>query len=975
MTAGEEAHGFRIDGVMPIREIHATAYRATHLATGADVLHLHCHDRENLFAISFRTPPPDSTGVAHILEHCVLAGSERYPVKDAFNELQKGSLNTFTNAFTGADFTSYPAASQVRVDFYNVAGVYADLVFRPLLSRHTFMQEGHHLEVRNGGLGISGVVYNEMKGAFSTPESVAHARTLRSLFPSNAYGVESGGDPEHIPDLTYEAFRDFHRRFYSPTNARIFFYGDIETRSHLEFLEKELSRLSRVEVDSEVAVEPRWTDPRTVIDRFPIGPDDPEQDRAIVNVAWLTSEIMDLEERLILEVLEEALVGNAAAPLRKALIDSGLGEDLSPDSGFHSWYRQMPFVAGLRGTEAARAEQIETLTLEALRKIASEGIEREQLEAAFHQVEFHGLEISRRRYPFGVSLLLRAMGSWFHANDPLSPLTFPTLVTNLRKRWRREPDLFEGAVRRWLVDNPHRLRAVIVPDRHLDAEREEKVRRRLDTLRNSMSRKEIESVRKAAEELREAQRGEESPEALATLPRLQLSDIPSDVETIPTDRRTESGVAALEHELFSNGIAYLDVAFDVSDIPDDLQVYLPLLGEAITGMGAAGLDYVAMEKRRALRTGALSAALEAWESIAEGPPAQLFVLRASALARNIEDMVSIVRDALMSPDLTDRGRLRDIVSETRNDMRASVAPEGHLFVERSAAAGLSLAARRREQWHGATQIRFLSHLSRRFETHADEAPGNLERLRGTVFRRGRMVLNLTGDAACLPALRRAVGGLIRSLPDGGPGVPTDRPRGDRQPIGVALPGEVGYVGRVVPAPKHREPVAPHLAVLARYLSDSALYKRIRVEGGAYGAFGLYDGMRGQFSMLSYRDPNLEKTIEVYDRVLDLFGAEDLDADKVRQRIVAVVAKLDPPMDPAVKGYTALRRELTGMTDEDRRRFRAGVLATDERALRCAAEEVLRPAMSRACQSVYAPRDWIERANRTMSPPFEIVGLE
>ncbi|MDM7914302.1 MAG: insulinase family protein, partial [Candidatus Eisenbacteria bacterium] len=324
--AGDEANGFRITRVTPIPEIRVTAYEAVHLATGAKVLHLHCDDRENWYAVTFRTPPADSTGVAHILEHSVLAGSQKYPVRDAFNELGKGTLRTFLNAFTAPDFTCYPVASQVPADFRNLASVYTDLVFRPLLKEQTFMQEGHHLEVEeDGSLSISGIVYNEMKGAYSSAESVAQRATLQSLFPDTPYGVESGGDPDHIPDLTYEKFRDFHRRFYAPANARVFFYGDIPTAEHLAFLGEQFRGAGRVEVDSSVPLQPSWTAPREHRESFPAGPDEPTERKTIVNVAWLTAPMSDGEERFVLEVLAEALVGNAAGPLRKALVESGLG--------------------------------------------------------------------------------------------------------------------------------------------------------------------------------------------------------------------------------------------------------------------------------------------------------------------------------------------------------------------------------------------------------------------------------------------------------------------------------------------------------------------------------------------------------------------------------------------------------------------------------------------------------------------------
>jgi len=765
----DELHGFRITRVCEVPEIRATAYEAVHLATGAKFLHLHCDDRENLFTITFRTPPPDSTGVAHILEHSVLAGSEKYPVRDAFTELGKGSLKTFMNAFTASDFTCYPLASQVPADFYNLATVYTDLVFRPRLRRSTFMQEGHRLEVdEEGTLAISGIVYNEMKGAYSTAETVARRLSLQGLFPDTPNGFESGGHPRQIPDLTYEAFREFHRRYYSASNSRLFFYGNLPTAGHLEFLARVLQGLTRVEVDSTVPAQPRWSAPRTLTEAYPAGADDPLEKRSTVNIAWMTAPVQEAEQQLILMVLEEALIGNAAAPLRKALIDSGLGEDLSPSSGFDNWYKQAPFVVGLRGTDAAQAEAIEELTLSTLRTIARDGLPPDLIEGAFHQVEFKGLEITRKPLLFPLMLLFRCLGTWLHEEDPLAPLRFPSLIGGLRERWRAEPDLFRQGVQRWLVDNPHRLRAVVVPDRELAAQSEAELKAKLAARRAKMSAQEVEEIRRTAAALLEEQRAGEDPAALASLPVLRVEDIPPQIEIVPTVESRRQGAVCFEHDLFSNGVAYCDLAFDVSDVPEDLQMYLPLLGGAITGMGAAGMDYEAFATRKAMVTGEVSAELRARGRIDGKGTAQFLALRGRALLRNVPEMVAILRQILVSGDLTDRARLHDILAEQRNETRAAVAPSGHTFAARAACAGLTLAAYRDEIWHGVTQVGFASGLLRRFEGDAENIRASLEKLRAHLFRRGRVTVNLTGDhrsggrAAGRPARRRSARGPERT---------------------------------------------------------------------------------------------------------------------------------------------------------------------------------------------------------------------
>ena len=982
LAAGQEIAGFRITRVTAVPEIRATAYEARHLATGARFLHLHCDDRENLYAIVFRTPPFDSTGVAHILEHSVLAGSRHFPVKDAFNELVKSTLNTFLNAFTAPDFTCYPICSQVRADFYNLARVYTDLTLRPLLKKNTFMREGHHLQLgEEGALSITGIVYNEMKGAFSTPERVSFSSTLQGLFPDTPYGVESGGKPEDIPQLTHEAFCEFHRRYYSPSNAYIFLYGDIPTRDHLEFLAQQLEGFTAIEIDSRVPLQRRWSAPREVRAEFPVGESDPVEKRATVNIAWLTADADDLPERLALEVLQEALVGNAAAPLRQALIDSGLGEDLSPLTGLVTWYKQLPFVVGLRGADPDKADAIEKLALETLERIRREGIPRDLLEGAFHQVEFKGLEITRAPLPFPLILLFRTMSTWLHDLDPLVPLTFPTLMASLRERWTVDAQLFEKAIGRWMLENPHRLRAVIAPSRTLGPEREQALEAELTARRSAMSETELAEIRRTMKELQRDQRTPDPPEAVATMPKLQIDEIPRTVEMIPTAERAIEGVPVWEHDLFSNGVAYLDVAFDVADVAEDLQPCLPMLGAAATGMGAAGMGYAALASRKALALGALAADLEAAERLADDAPVQRFVLRARALRRNIPEMVAIVRDILIAGDLDEHERLKDILAEERNQLRASVAPNGHAFSRRTAAAGLSLSSRREEQWFGVSQVRFLNGQVGAFGDAGAALRARLAELRMSVFRRGRMLLNVTGDTECLTELRAALAGLVAALPAGGAvsGGESRAAAGGAvsagAPRGVAIPGEVCYVARVLPVPRHNAPEAPALWVLSNHLRTGHLYKKIRVEGGAYGGLCLYDPLKGQLPMMSYRDPNLERTLEVYDTAVDAFLAENLDPDAMRTAIVGAVGRLDRPMDPAEKGYEAMRRRLFGLSDDDRRRFREGVLSTTIEQLRACADGVLRRASVDAPQAVLAKRERIEAANRTLARAFVVETIE
>jgi hypothetical protein len=1005
LTPEERRHGFIVRRIEQIPEIRVTAYVMEHERTGARVLHLHCDDRENLYAIAFRTPPADSTGLPHILEHSVLAGSERYPLKDAFNELLKGTLQTFLNAFTYPDKTIYPVASQVRADYYNLARVYTDLVLRPRLLSQTFAQEGHHFELADpadpeSDLIVSGIVFNEMKGAYSSPDSLMYKALQENLYPDTPYACDSGGSPEAIPSLTYEQFRAFHRAYYSPSNAYWFLYGDIPTADHLVFIEEMLAGFERVAVDSTIANQPRWRAPSVVHGRYPVGKTESLQKKTTVNMGWMTSENTDHDTALLLQIVAGALVGSAAGPLRKALIDSGLGEDLSPVTGLERDLRQIAFAVGLRGTESDKAVQIEALILETLQRVVTNGFDRELIEGTLHQVEFHGKEIQRGNFPYGITLMGRVFHTWLYDGDPLAGLNFPRLIDGVRRRWAENPSLFEDVVRTWLLENPHRLLSVMAPSPDYLDEQEAAFKKRMSGIKATLSADAADRIRRDAEALKSFQAQADGPETLACLPRLNVRDLERTVETIPTARLEIGGAPALSHEIFTNGIAYLDLAFDIADIPEDLQPYLPLLGKMMTNMGAAGLDYEQMSKRIALKTGGLGATLSsgllahdrvsgrpaAGSAISQAPFAaasggqpdpkhwQKMIFRVRALYRNIGEAVDIMADVLTAGDLSHETRMRDLIAEKKNRLHASVIPSGHLFAKRSAGASLTVAAWRDEQWSGRTQLGLLSELLAAFGDRKEAFRGKLFRLKELIFRRDRLTLNLTADAEGLNRLGKAAEGLLKRLPEGGAAGAASIPALQARDAGVAIPAQVCYVARAMLAPTYTDPLAAPLWVLSRQLSSGFLYKQIRVQGGAYGGMCQFDPSNGVFAFLSYRDPHLVETLDVYRRAAEAASREKISAEDVEKAVVGAVGALDRPMDPAGRGFTALIRACAGLTDADRQTFRDGVLGVTPEQLRETAARYFPPAAASAVVAVYAAEERLLQANETLTAKLSVERL-
>lgn len=979
LQAGDVRNGFKILRVESIESMRLTAYEIEHLKTGAKVLHLHAFDRENLYAIGFRTPPADSTGLPHILEHSVLAGSEKYPLKDAFKELMRSTMQTFINAFTYPDKTVYPVASQIKADFYNLARVYTDLVLRPRLLGETFLQEGHHLEFSKAGdlasdLIISGIVYNEMKGAYSSPDSLMYKDIQENLYPDTVYARDSGGDPEVIPALTYEQFKDFHQKYYSPTNARFFIYGDIPTAEHLEFLAEMLAGFDRVEVDSSIKSQPVFAYPRRVESFYPVDRDEPLENKALVNVAWMLAENKDFETALLLEIISGLLVGSAASPLRRALIDSGLGEDMTPVSGMESDLKQLMFCAGLRNVRNDAAEEIEKLILDTLQKIVGEGFDRELIEGILHQVEFHGKEISRGSYPYGITLMGNVFQTWLYDGDPFIGLDFARAIENIRRLWADDPKIFQQMTRRWLLDNPHRLLAVMRPDPDFSAKSDAKLKQKMAAMKAGFSEEQLRDINERAERLKTFQSETDSSAAAATLPKLKLEDITRQVETIPTRHNTLHSVVAMEHDLFTNGIAYVDLAFDIAHVPEDLQPYLPLLGKIMSGMGAAGLSYDEMAKRIALAMGGFGYDLIAGFSVDATETWQKMVFSFKALYRNVPAALQTVCDILCAGDLEQEARMRDLIAERKNNLQSSIVPSGHIFAKRAAGAALTLPAYRDEQWHGRTQLRFVQQQSADFEASGMNLREKLEQLKKIIFQKQNLMVNITADAAGLELVEAEIGRLLTKLPAGGNKGKATEPELAPVYVGIAVPTQVSYVARALRAPAYSDPSAALLMLASRELSNSYLYKYIRVQGGAYGGMSSFDATQGIFAFLSYRDPHIVETLDVFQEAQKFYSLNDMNADDMEKAVISTISALDKPLDPSGRGYVAMIRHFAGATDALRQSFRDQIFAATPRKVREALAGYFAQAGLSKSVAVYSAQDKLEEANKVLADKLSLEKL-
>ena len=923
-----------------IPEVNALARHYRHKKTGAEILSLINDDENKVFGVSFATPPEDSTGLPHILEHSVLCGSEKFPVKKPFVEMLKGSLHTFLNAMTFPDKTVYPVASQNLADFYNLTEVYLDAVFFPLLAPETFQQEGWHYEIEDAAedMIFKGVVFNEMKGAMSSPDQVNYAYALQSLFPDTVYSNYSGGDPRVMPDLTYEQFKAFHTRYYHPSNAQIIFYGDDDPQKRLDLLDGVLSRFERGERAAPIAPQPRFAEPRRIEKTYPTDSDTPRA--SFVSLNWMLDATDDIETQLIRTVMRRALVGNSAAPLHKALTESGLGEAVMSTA---MEIAQPVLNFGLRGANADDAAKIETLILDTLARLAEEGIDAATIEATLNSLEFELRERNTGGYPRGIVYFFGALGNWLYGRDPINGLRFETALASLKHKIASGEKIIEATIRAELLDNTHRTTLVLRPDAEQAAREDTAERARLDAARAAMNDNAVSAAIETTKKLKALQNAPDAPENLAKIPTITVADLPREGISIPTEESSVDGVRTLVHDLATNGIVYFDIGFDLKSLPRDLLPYLPLFSRALKQTGTSTEDFVALTQRIGRSTGGIAVSRLVSPVLDSDEAAAWFLMRGKATADKSGEMLDIVHAMLTDARLDNRERIRQIVAEDKARMEASLVPSGHQYAMLRLRSTLHEADWLTEQTGGITQMVFLRELAEKIENDWPTVLAALQAIRTHLINANAAIVNVTTDGSLWPAFAEDLKSFLARLPRG------EFTRADWSPLphpaneGLTIPAQVNYVakGASLKALGHNPTGA--LAVVTKYLRTTYLWDKVRVEGGAYGGFANFNPLSDTYAFGSYRDPNLVATLDVYDAAPG-FLRKGVSKSDIERSIIGTIGDLDPYMLPDAKGHTALVWHLTGITDAYRQQRREQVLGAGEADFSTAAdliEEVAR----------------------------------
>jgi Zn-dependent M16 (insulinase) family peptidase len=965
--AAGNALGFLLERDEWIEELGARALIYRHEATGARLLSVIIDDENKVFGVSLRTPPEDSTGLPHILEHSVLGGSQKYPLKDPFFEMVKGSLKTYLNAFTAPDRTTYPVASTNLKDFYNLVDVYLDAVFFPLLTPHHLDQEGWHFELDapDAALGYKGVVFNEMKGVYSSPEGLMGRFSARTLFPDTPYRHDSGGDPTAIPDLTFDAFRDFHSRYYHPSNAIFYFYGDDDPARRLELLAELMERFEAQPAAAPIPLQPPFAEP--VRHTFPFGVDGESDSsrRSLISVTWKLGEEADPARRMLLRILSYALVGTQASPLRKALLDSGLGEDAFGGVGMS--YREVTFGAGMRNIASnnERAiEAVEALILETIERVAREGFEPEMIEAAVNSIEFSLRENNTGGMPRGLSLMMRAMNSWGHDGDPIAPLRFEPPLAWVKEQLAENPRVLGDLLRTLLLENSHRVTLVMQPDADYNARLDADEQERLRAARAAMGDDEVERVILNTATLRARQSAADPPELLAALPSLDIDDLDRTNRPIPTEITSlggEGDVTLLQHDLHTSGILYLTLGFDLSRVPQTLLPYAELYSSLLTQMGTEREDYVRISQRIGRKTGGIGASTYLASVQGRQDPAAWLFVGGKATTERVPDLLELIHDLLLTGRLDDRERLRQIVRKAKAGMEASIVPAGNSYVDSRLRAAFSKAGALSEELDGIASLAFLRQLSNEIEKDFDGLVDKLRTVRDLLVARPGALCNATIDGENWATIEPQVAALFDALP----GADAPRTLWSPEPYpaheGLTAPTQVNYVGLGANLASVGYEFHGSLNVITNLVRTDWLLQKIRVQGGAYGASMSYGRQSNVLTFTSYRDPNLLSSLDSYAQTADFLEQLRLSPRELTRAIIGAISNFDPYELPDAKGSSALRSYLVGESDERHQQIREEILGTTPQQIRAFAD-VLRSALPDARTVVLGSPDAIATAN-------------
>lgn len=924
-----------------VEDVQSDGFILRHKKSGARIAILSNNDDNKVFYIGFRTPPEDETGVPHIIEHTTLCGSKKFPVKDPFIELAKGSLNTFLNAMTYPDKTVYPVASCNDQDFKNLMDVYLDAVFNPNITKYEeiFKQEGWHYELtgKDDELKINGVVYNEMKGAYSSPDEVLSSQIYRSLFPDNTYSKDSGGNPEYIPRLTYEAYLDFYHKYYHPSNSYIYLYGDMDVVERLEWLDKEyLSLYDYKKVNSEINKQPAFDEIKNVEAQYSITMDDSQENKTYLSYNRVVGDSLDEMLYQAFDVLDYALVSSPGAPVKQALIDAGIGDDVygSYDAGI----LQPVFSFVAKNANASQADEFESIIENTLKEVVKTGINKEALLAGINSSEFKFREADFGQFPKGLLFGLNCLDSWLF--DDMKPfIHLECLGTFAKLRKAVDTDYFEKLIQEYLLDNTHGSSVTVKPKRGLGNEREEALAKELSDYKASLSDEEIKKLIEDTEHLKKYQEEPSSDEDLRKLPMLTRADMKKNAMPFSNIEDELSDVKVVRHDIESNGIDYISFLFDAGDFAQSELGYLGFFTNALGLVSTEKYSYTDLANATNIYTGGISTGTASHPDIKDRNNFVFkFEVKLKVLEKNLDKALELMEQMLLSSDFTDTKRLGELVAQIKARLQANLSSSGHLVAAMRSMSSFSRYALYQDELKGIAFYRSICHIEKELSESPKSVSDKLAAIAKKLFARNRMLISFTGNNEAYgnakPSLEKVIAGFDKMSAVGNQA----EAHFNTAKEAFIDASQIQYVAKTGDFICEGYEYTGALRLLRIILSYDYLWINVRVKGGAYGCMNTF--LRsGESYFVSYRDPNLSDTLDVYDRIPEYIKSFSPDERDMTKYIIGTFSALDTPMNPEAKGSRSLSAYLEGITYEQIQKERNEILNAQPEDIRRLADLV------------------------------------
>lgn len=933
LEIGKIYSGFKLLNQEEIKEVNSVAQIFIHEKSGAKLLFLDNNDDNKVFSISFKTPPKDSTGVAHILEHSVLCGSRKFPVKEPFVELIKGSLNTFLNAMTFPDKTMYPIASKNDKDFVNLMDVYLDAVFYPNIykSPEIMMQEGWHYEIENkeDDLQYKGVVYNEMKGAFSSPDSILFRKIQESLYPDNSYGVESGGDPDSIPDLTQEAFLNFHKKYYHPSNSYIYLYGNMDILDKLQFInENYLDGFNKIDVDSKIDFQEPFDNMKYLDYEYPISNSEEEKDKTYLSLNYSVGKSKDTELYLALEILEYLLLETSSSPLKKALIDSKIGKDVF--GMYDNSVLQPTFSVIAKNSNEDKKEEFKDIILKTLERLVEEGIDKKLIESAINIKEFNLREADYQGYPKGLIYNIKCMDSWLYGENPYMHLEYEHILKKIKESVDNR--YFENLIKKYLIQNKHCSIVTIKPKKGLEGKRKEKIKEKLANYKNSLSNSEIEKLIENTKKLQKRQTTKDSEEDLNKIPLLSIDDIDKNSKKLALEEKSIEKIKTLHHNIFTNKISYVNLYFNTTCVQQEDIPYIALLSSILGRVSTEKYNYDELSNEININTGGIKYTTETFSEKGNADRYNpMLAVKAKCLSTKLNHLIELIGEVICNSKFTEKDKIREVIQELKSRLEMVMLDRGHSVAVKRLFSYFSDSGKYEEMLSGIGFYKFICDIDKNFDSQFENIRYVLADIYNKIFNKNNLLISITCEHSEYSGFEKEIKPLIDRLNEENLKYNKYKFKFNKNE-GFTTSSKVQYVAKGYNFIKLGYEYSGSLQVLRSLINYDYLWNKIRVQGGAYGSFSGFI-RNGNMFFASYRDPNLKETLNAYDGISTHLKDVNVNDREMTKYIIGTISDVDMPLTPSQEGQKATENYMRKVSYEDIQNERRAILSTNKNTLK------------------------------------------